>query len=66
MNKDRDEASGGPDVAEAGSHSPAPERPAPTIGEALVRESLLDIEDQLTAGEHPGGPTGTGKHHGHE
>jgi len=30
------------------------EMPARTIGEALVRDSLLDIENQMTAGEHPG------------
>jgi hypothetical protein len=32
----------------------APETPARTVGEALVRDSLLDVENRLTAGEHPG------------
>jgi len=29
---------------------------ARTIGESLVRDSLLDIENRMTAGEHPGEP----------
>jgi hypothetical protein len=32
----------------------APERPARTVGEALVRDSLLDVENRMTAGAHPG------------
>lgn len=30
------------------------EAPARRMGEALVRDSLLEVEDQRTAGEHPG------------
>ena len=36
---------------DAGPHKEAPAR---TVGEALVRDSLLEIENQRTAGEHPG------------
>ena len=32
----------------------APERPARTVGEALVRDSLLDVENRMTAGSSPG------------
>ena len=31
-----------------------PEMPARTVGEAFIRDSLLDIENRMTAGEHPG------------
>lgn len=31
-----------------------PERPARTVGEALVRDSLLDVENRMIAGAHPG------------
>jgi len=37
------------------------EMPARTVGETLVRDSLLDIENRMTAGEHPGEPE---RHHG--
>jgi len=30
------------------------EIPARTVGESLVRDSLLDIENKMTAGYHPG------------
>ena len=32
----------------------APERPARTVGEALVRDSLLDVENRIIAGSPPG------------
>jgi hypothetical protein len=37
------------------------EMPARTIGEALVRDSLLDIENQMTSGELPGLDRGQGR-----
>lgn len=37
------------------------ETPARTIGEALVRDSLLDIENQMTSGERPGFDRGEGR-----
>lgn len=38
-----------------------PEMPARTIGEALVRDSLLDIENQMTSGGRPGFDRGAGR-----
>lgn len=37
-----------------------PDKPARTIGESLVRDSLLDIENRMTAGESPGEPADLG------
>jgi sporulation protein YlmC with PRC-barrel domain len=37
--------------------------PARTVGEALVRDSLMDIENRMTAGHHPGEPFSRDEHH---
>jgi PRC-barrel domain len=37
-----------------------PDKPARTIGESFVRDSLLDVENRMTAGESPDGPADQG------
>ena len=53
---DRDEVIG--HVTVPGAQTP--EQPARTIGESLVRDSLLDIENRMTAGEPLGGSADRG------
>ncbi len=40
-----------------------PEIPTRTIGESLVRDSLLEIENRMTADHHLGEPAHPDEHH---
>ena len=55
---DHPAAGGAPETQLTGD---AVETPARTIGEAFVRDSLLDIENQMTAGGGPGFDRGEGR-----